>query len=266
MNINDKIIQGSIYKLQKDGYMIRNNVMSETNCDHRKGHLMLTSEQHNLKHVFFTLVELLVVIAIIAILAAMLLPALNKARDIAKSSYCISNQKQIGTAFFMYVQDNSEFFPPGRISGSVTLPVPWALQRYVKLQYNKTTSYAWVCPVDTVPLAFGLAGYYLSYAYNIALNDATFATGSGLYSWTSRLTRKSSVIYDPSGTMVIVDARNDYAYQESNISTTSPSGYRHPFNGRKYNPAAGANALFVDGHASWIKSPLSASVFTMQKD
>ena len=68
----------------------------------------------------FTLIELLVVIAIIAILAAILLPALGTARNKAKESDCIARKKQLMQQIFFYIEDNDDFVPGGRLGTANT--------------------------------------------------------------------------------------------------------------------------------------------------
>src|SRR5580693_5940242 len=103
------------------------------------------SETIAMKKTGFTLIELLVVIAIIAIIAAILFPVFASAREKARQTTCVSNEKQIALGVLQYVQDNDEYMPSGRPSYTgAQHGVAWAGEVY---GYIKSTS-IFACPDD----------------------------------------------------------------------------------------------------------------------
>jgi prepilin-type N-terminal cleavage/methylation domain-containing protein len=109
------------------------------------------------KALSFTLIELLVVVAIITVLIAILLPALNLAREQARTVICSGNLRQIGTAFHFYVDDNNGRLPPLNLEGCVGNAKWWTnlLSAYLPVRrwrdvwwgnMDWTTQEAWSCP------------------------------------------------------------------------------------------------------------------------
>ena len=127
----------------------------------------------------FTLIELLVVIAIIAILAAILFPVFAQARAKARGISCLSNVKQAGTAFHMYVQDYDETTPSGRGSG-------W--EWWTELMPYSKNIQMFYCPDRTEGTPYTQGGALSSGTYQLS-----HYVGYG-YNWGShRLARRRTV-------------------------------------------------------------------------
>lgn len=121
----------------------------------------------------FTLIELLVVIAIIAILAAMLLPALSLAKDKAKGAQCSSNLRQIGVAGRLYADDNRDYFYWGNDDdgpGAINNGGHWFVNPNSTVQRN---------PVSTSGYIDGEAYWALGYRFYFANNRKLFACPDG---------------------------------------------------------------------------------------
>jgi prepilin-type processing-associated H-X9-DG protein/prepilin-type N-terminal cleavage/methylation domain-containing protein len=187
----------------------------------------------------FTLVELLVVIGIIAILIAMLLPALNKARQQAKMVACQSNLRQFGQSFQMYTQDYRGYIPTYRDSSLPGKPYWYTMlsDRILKMGTRWTTNRVWVCPeAVTEPHDNDITwSGYSTYAMNAELG----------YLLVSKVRSASEAF-------LMGDSQ-----LQARISTSAyvtDMSFRHAGGNPFYADANGrANVLYFDGHVGSVK-------------
>ena len=219
----------------------------------------------------FTLIELLVVIAIIAILAAMLLPALAKAKAKAQQTTCLNNLKQLQLCWLMYPDENGDVLPQnpknsaanawitGDVSTTTGATNTLLIQRGQLFPYNKSTG-IYSCPGDNRPDTRSTPAITFrvrSYSMNCYMSgEDVGATHNGLTGY--HVNKKMSEITTPRPVLAFVFVEEaEYSNDDGHFGF-SPSGLPNggPINSWLNMPGQwhkGANFSFADGHASFRK-------------
>ena len=190
----------------------------------------------------FTLVELLVVLAVIALLAALLLPTLSKAKESARTTQCLNQMRQLGLAVRLYVDENGDAFPRSEHSAFANGQLPWE-RSLAPLLGSSTTAWTnlltglYHCPSEkrTTPWSYGLNVYY-----ELGPDDD--------YTGKPRTWRRLTQVPRPSAAILFAENNSsaDHLMPEfwySQADAVDLASTRHK--GR-------ANYTFADGHASLL--------------
>ena len=208
---------------------------------------------HSFASAGFTLVELLVVIAIIAILAALLSPALKKARDQGRQIQCMNNVRQIFFAQLSYADDHDNCLAPAMYSAAFPQTPQWWFERlkpYLGNPYVGTwpnyDSYRvkprlWLCPAGPIPSMYGPF---------VNVTNYTFPEPNAYPEYRATI----ADVVRPAEKMFLADGAG--AYFVWSYSTATGMDYRH--NSR-------AVVAWCDGHASSVERPLDGNAILWKK-
>jgi prepilin-type N-terminal cleavage/methylation domain-containing protein/prepilin-type processing-associated H-X9-DG protein len=223
-------------RLNKLKYKIDEDLSMETrNAKSRTSHLLFDPKSKG-----FTLIELLVVVAIISVLVALLLPAITRARETARTIVCANNLKQIGFHFQNYADENNGWLPQPMTYGDENDRYRWWIafsQLYYKYA-SISTNPVFHCPSETTPLSF-------TYGMNSYINNPN---GNGEWwgpGW------KYGIDLFPEPTRTVIAAENgSYGCENSVVVPWFWSG-----GGAQIDPRHNqrANILFVDSHAVCVR-------------
>jgi len=201
----------------------------------------------------FTLIELLVVIAIIAILAAILFPVFARAREKARQSACLSNEKQIMLACLSYAQDYDEQLPYSAYStGAATWTYNYSWRSAV-LPYMKNAQILF-CPskkMTTSPFSATNDGSAAESGYAMNTFYSDNASDSGLPDPPQGASL--GAIDDASSCIFLTESDGGYAWGPSQTSWDPAVSYVPAATGAAGRHNGGANYAFVDGHTKWLK-------------
>jgi prepilin-type processing-associated H-X9-DG protein/prepilin-type N-terminal cleavage/methylation domain-containing protein len=190
----------------------------------------------------FTLIELLVVIAIIAILASMLLPALQQARAKARAVNCTGNMKQLGLGVIMYMDDNRERYPSYYWNGSAWVPGNGGYKTLVNQYVNAQK--VWECP--------GRPSGWSGETTSTTWNDVD--SSHYIYNSAYLTSNANSAVQKPTETLLMGECIRSTIWGVDGVTQVWPNEFSSNANARFTFPHnSQANVLWADGHVGSVR-------------